>query len=66
MSILYRRFILVASLIAAMGVLTAHLIQETRRGPVGAEILQPVNPANSACKGKLCLLERPPLIRHRA
>lgn len=33
---LYRRFFIVAAAIAAMGAVTANLIQETRQAPVGA------------------------------
>lgn len=47
MDILYRRFILVAALIAAFGSLTANLIQETRK----VDDLNTLHPAFSiSCK----------------
>ena len=54
MSILYRRFMLVAAMIAAFGVLTANLIQETRRDVISRPALSPELPLmlKYSCEGE--------------
>lgn len=62
MSILYRRFMLVAALIAAFGVLTANLIQETRRDVISRPALSPHLPLmlKYTCEGdKSCAVAGP-------
>jgi hypothetical protein len=57
MTILYRRFLLVASFIAAMGAITANVIQETRTARVAPlNGLEQFNPATSVpcLDGRLC------------
>ena len=54
MSILYRRFFIVAGIIACMGVLTANIIQQTRRDVTPGEYQSPL--ISKACAdGQLCL-----------
>jgi len=57
MSILYKRFFLVAAMIAVMGVFTANLIQETRP-QAGLEILNS-NPKISCKTQRTCRLFQP-------
>ena len=49
MTILYRRFMLIAAFIAAMGALTANLIRETRREPTAPRIFTPSILYGDAC-----------------
>jgi len=61
MSVLYRRFMLVAAMIAALGVLTANLIQETRRDVISRPAVSPELPMllRYSCNGdKTCALSR--------
>jgi hypothetical protein len=54
MSILYRRFFIVAGIIACIGVLTANIIQQTRRDLSPGDYQRPI--ISKACaKGLLCL-----------
>jgi len=62
MSVLYRRFMLVAAMIAALGVLTANLIQETRRDIISRPAASPELPLllKYTCSGdKTCAISEP-------
>ncbi|MCB1421554.1 MAG: hypothetical protein KDJ69_03605 [Nitratireductor sp.] len=62
MSVLYRRFMLVAAMIAALGVLTANLIQETRRDIISRPAASPELPLllKYTCAGeKTCAIAEP-------
>lgn len=61
MTILYRRFILVAAMIAAFGVLTANLIQETRRDVISSPSISPELPLimKFSCEGQKTCAIRP-------
>lgn len=62
MSVLYRRFMLVAAMIAALGVLTANLIQETRRDILSRPTVSPELPLllKYTCGGeKSCAIVEP-------
>ncbi|MCB1385716.1 MAG: hypothetical protein KDJ80_07220 [Nitratireductor sp.] len=68
MSVLYRRFTLLAAFIAAVGVMTSILIQETRREAHGyprtiAPVLQPLK---LTCDGQTLCLANPPADLPRA
>ena len=52
MSILYRRFMLIAAFIAAMAALTANLILETRRAPSAPRIFTPFILYGDACTNR--------------
>ena len=58
MSILYRRFMLIAAFIAAMAALTANLIRETRRAPSAPRIFTPSILFGDACiNEKICIIK---------
>lgn len=57
MDVLYKRFFIVALMIASMGVLTANLIQQTKREPSVQTILAPKTLLGNACTDdKTCRL----------